>query len=67
MRMHRWMTTFALAGALSLAACGDDAAPESRSEGADEAQNAAGYAPDDGQGTAVNDTVPHRPGTPEKH
>lgn len=64
MRMHRWITALALT--LSLAACGDGAAPESKDEGKDEAADAAGYAPDDGQSSAVNDTTPHRPGAPAK-
>ena len=53
MRKYRLVPTLALMGALSVLACGE--------AGGDD--QAAGYS-EQQQGTAVNDTSPHRPGTP---
>jgi hypothetical protein len=73
MQTHRWISAFTVAAALSLGACGD-AGEGSRESGSlaqpgatqatDESDQAAGYSPEKDQGTAANDTTPHRPGTP---
>ena len=54
MRTHRWISALTLAAGLALAACGD---------AADAHEEPVGYSAD-GQGTAVNDTTPYRPGSP---
>jgi hypothetical protein len=73
MRMHRWISAFTVAAVLSLGACGtpgedsNDAgslAQPGQTQGTDESDQAAGYSPEEDQGTAVNDTTPHRPGVP---
>lgn len=64
MRTHRWIPAIVLATAL--AACSDDVAPGSKAQGGDEDNQGAGYAQEQGQGTVLNDTTPHRPGAPEK-
>jgi hypothetical protein len=55
MRNYRWISTLALVGVLSVVACG---------ESGDADSEAAGYGTEQEQGTAANDTSPHRPGTP---
>ena len=69
--MHRWIGAFTVAAALSLAACGDPGegsreagslAQPGQTQATDESDQAAGYSPEEDQGTAVNDTTPHRPG-----
>jgi hypothetical protein len=76
MRTHRWIPTLVLLSALSLGACnGDDA--EGTERGGTQVQDPeAGVESDaDGRpmigsesaqqhGTIVNDTAPHRPGSP---
>ena len=84
MRMQRWISTFSLAAALSLTACGGG--DEGQSETGNDADAAIGSsdgvspvtgeqsAPSGGtslgsgsaqeQTTTVNDTTPHRPGSP---
>ena len=79
MRTHRWIPTLVLLSALSLAACGSGAGDDAEGTevGGTQVQDPdAGVASDaDGrptmgsesaqqQGTAVNDTAPHRPGSP---
>jgi hypothetical protein len=77
MRSHRWIPTLAVLSALSLAACESGADTEGTERGGTQVQDAdAGVESDaDGRsvsgsatarehGTAVNDTTPHRPGSP---
>lgn len=79
MRMHRWIPTLAVLAALSLAACGDAGAGEDNegTEAGGVQMQGGGVAGSDNdgrsvsgsesaqeQGTAVNDTTPHRPGVP---
>ena len=71
MRTHRWIGAFTVAAALALAACGSPGegsqesgslAQPGQTQATDESDQGAGYSPEEGQGTAVNDTTPHRPG-----
>jgi hypothetical protein len=71
MRTHRWISAFTVAAALSLGACGDPGegsreagslAQPGATQATDESDQPAGYSPEKDQGTAVNDTTPHRPG-----
>ncbi|HEU4455730.1 MAG TPA: hypothetical protein VFR81_21885 [Longimicrobium sp.] len=54
------MGTIALAAVLALGACEG----ASRSQGGDPDKQGDGQAPEEGQGTIVNDTTPARPGAP---
>ena len=58
MRTHRWIPTLAVLSALSLAAC--DTGAESDAAG----RSVSGSESAQEHGTAVNDTTPHRPGSP---
>ena len=73
MRMQRWISTFSLAAALALGACGSPGEGSQESGGTaqpgatqatDESDQATGYSPEEDQATAVDDTTPHRPGSP---
>lgn len=79
MRTHRWIPTLVLLSALSLGACdtgaGDDAEgterggvqvqdPEAGVESDADGRPMIGSESAQQHGTAVNDTAPHRPGTP---
>jgi hypothetical protein len=81
MRMHHWISTFALCAALGLGACGGGDSDSAESGGAGgEVQGANNGDTEEGsaregratlgsetaqeQGTVVNDTAPHRPGSP---
>ncbi len=80
MRMHRWISAFTVAAALSLAACGGsegggDAAigsndgisateGQEKVGGPGEGSQASGSPSAQEQTTSVNDTTPHRPGAP---
>ncbi|HEX6372737.1 MAG TPA: hypothetical protein VF006_27700 [Longimicrobium sp.] len=79
MRTHRWIPTLVVLSALSLAACdtgaGDDAEgterggtqvqdPEAGVESDADGRAVAGSESAQEHGTAVNDTAPHRPGSP---
>ena len=73
MRMQRWISTFSLAAALALGACGSPGegsqegggtAQPGTTQATDESDQATGNAPEEDQGTAVDDTTPHRPGSP---
>ena len=79
MRMHRWVSAFTVAAALSLAACrtegGGDAAIGSQdgispTEGEEtvggpgEGSQSLGSPSAQEQATSVNDTTPYRPGSP---
>lgn len=79
MRMHRWIPTLVLLSALSLAACdtgaGDDAEgterggvqvqdPEAGAESDADGRPMIGSESAQQHGTVVNDTAPHRPGSP---
>jgi predicted small secreted protein len=81
MRTHRWIPMMALLSALSLAACdtgaGDDADgterggtqvqdPEAGIESDADGRSMTGSETAQEHGTAVNDTAPHRPGTPSQ-
>lgn len=79
MRTHRWIPIFSLAAALAVAACGDPGegsretpaqqggagvSQPGSTQATDESDQGAGYSPERDQGTAVDDTTPHRPGSP---
>jgi predicted small secreted protein len=79
MRTHRWIPTLVLLSALSLAACdtgaGDDAEgterggtqvqdPDAGVESDADGSPSSGSETAQEHGTVVNDTAPHRPGSP---
>jgi hypothetical protein len=63
MRNYRLIPTLALMAAMSVLACGESCGG-TKAQGGDADNQAAGYAPEQEQGTAVNDTSPHRPAAP---